>query len=163
GSERGRRTLPRRQRGALRAARPSRRYGHGAQQPRLGARVGEPPGLRRRHVADRGGEPARRDRAPLRADELGREARREPMSANGLGTQVADPERRAVLLRRCARGDWIGAAALSEPNAGSDLANVQCRAERAGDEYVVRGEKRWCGNALRADFIVLLAREADPP
>ncbi len=82
--------------------------------------------------------------------------------ANGFGTQVADPERRAALLRRCARGEWVGAAALSEPDAGSDLANVQCRAERAGDEYVVRGEKRWCGNALGADFIVLLAREADP-
>jgi alkylation response protein AidB-like acyl-CoA dehydrogenase len=81
---------------------------------------------------------------------------------NGLGTQVADPERRVALLRRCARGAWIGAAALSEPGAGSDLANVQCRAERAGDEYVVRGEKRWCGNARGADFIVLLAREADP-
>src|SRR5205085_2121290 len=37
-----------------------------------------------------------------------------------------------------------------------------CRAERDGDEYVVRGEKRWCGNAVKADFIVLLAREADP-
>ena len=81
---------------------------------------------------------------------------------NGLGTQVADPERRAGLLRRCARGDWVGAAALSEPEAGSDLANVQCRAEPAGAAYVVRGEKRWCGNALGADFIVLLAREADP-
>jgi alkylation response protein AidB-like acyl-CoA dehydrogenase len=81
---------------------------------------------------------------------------------NGLGTHVGDPDRRAALLRRCARGEWIGAAALSEPNAGSDLAAVQCRAERAGDEYVVRGEKRWCGNALNADFIVLLAREADP-
>ncbi len=82
--------------------------------------------------------------------------------ANGMGTQVADPARRRELLRRSARGEWIGAAALSEPNAGSDLANVQCRAERSGDEYVVRGEKRWCGNALKADFILLLAREADP-
>jgi alkylation response protein AidB-like acyl-CoA dehydrogenase len=81
---------------------------------------------------------------------------------NGLGTHVADPERRAALLRRCARGEWVGAAALSEANAGSDLAGVQCRAERSGDEYVVRGEKRWCGNARNADFIVLLAREADP-
>src|SRR5207244_12893148 len=81
---------------------------------------------------------------------------------NGMGTQVGDPARRAELLGRSARGTWVGAAALSEPNAGSDLANVQCRAERTGDEYVVRGEKRWCGNALRADFIVLLAREADP-
>jgi alkylation response protein AidB-like acyl-CoA dehydrogenase len=39
---------------------------------------------------------------------------------------------------------------------------VQCRAERDGDEYVISGEKRWCGNALAADFIMLLARTADP-
>jgi alkylation response protein AidB-like acyl-CoA dehydrogenase len=77
---------------------------------------------------------------------------------NGMGTNVRDPERRAELLRRSARGDWIGAAALSEPGAGSDLANVQCRATQDGDEYIVSGEKRWCGNALNADFIMLLAR-----
>ena len=80
---------------------------------------------------------------------------------NGMGTNVRDPERRSELLRRSARGDWIGAAALSEPGAGSDLANVQCRATKDGDEYVVSGEKRWCGNALNADFIMLLARTAD--
>ncbi|MGH2405293.1 MAG: acyl-CoA dehydrogenase family protein [bacterium] len=80
---------------------------------------------------------------------------------NGMGTNVRDPERRAELLRRSARGDWIGAAALSEPGAGSDLANVQCRATKDGDEYVISGEKRWCGNALNADFIMLLARTAD--
>lgn len=81
---------------------------------------------------------------------------------NGMGTQAGDPARRAELLRRSAAGDWIGAAALSEPGAGSDLANVQCRAVRDGGEYVITGEKRWCGNALAADFIMLLARTADP-
>src|SRR5947209_9375343 len=82
--------------------------------------------------------------------------------SNGMGTNVRNAERRAELLRRSARGDWIGAAALSEPGAGSDLANVQCRAAREGDEYVISGEKRWCGNALNADFILLLCRERDP-
>ncbi|HEX5365856.1 MAG TPA: acyl-CoA dehydrogenase family protein [Acidimicrobiales bacterium] len=82
--------------------------------------------------------------------------------AQGMGTQVGDPERQRELLARSARGQWIGAAALSEPGAGSDLANVQCRAERDGDGWVVTGEKRWCGNALAADFINLLARVRDP-
>ncbi len=81
---------------------------------------------------------------------------------NGLGTQVADPQRRAELLRRSARGDWVGAAAFSEPGAGSDLANVQCRAERDGDDYLLSGDKRWCGNAKNAAFIVLLARTEQP-
>lgn len=82
--------------------------------------------------------------------------------ANGMGTQVGDATRRDELLRRSAAGEWIGAAALSEPGAGSDLANVQCRAVRDGDEYVISGEKRWCGNALAADFIMLLARTREP-
>lgn len=82
--------------------------------------------------------------------------------AQGMGTQIGDEAQRQDLLARSARGQWIGAAALSEPEAGSDLANVQCRAELDGDEWVVTGEKRWCGNALAADFINLLARVRDP-
>ena len=82
--------------------------------------------------------------------------------AQGMGTSVGSPEKRRSLLERSARGQWIGAAALSEPTAGSDLANVRCRAERDGDAWVVTGEKRWCGNALAADFIQLLARVRDP-
>jgi alkylation response protein AidB-like acyl-CoA dehydrogenase len=82
--------------------------------------------------------------------------------AQGMGTQVGDAARRRELAYRSARGQWIGAAALSEPGAGSDLANVQCRATRDGDQWVVHGEKRWCGNARNADFIQLLARVRDP-
>ena len=82
--------------------------------------------------------------------------------AQGMGTQIGDERRRRELLERSARGQWIGAVALSEPNAGSDLANVQCRATPDGDEWVIHGEKRWCGNARSADFIQLLARTRDP-
>ena len=78
--------------------------------------------------------------------------------ANGTGTGVADPNRRSDLLRRSAAGEWIAGVAFSEPGAGSDLAAVSCEAVRDGDQYLVRGEKRWCGWALRADFILLLAR-----
>jgi len=78
--------------------------------------------------------------------------------AQGMGTHVDNPQRRAELLRKSARGEWIGAAALSEPNVGSDLAAVECMAVREGDEYILSGEKRWCGNALGSHFIMLLAR-----
>ncbi|GAA4729048.1 hypothetical protein GCM10023328_04450 [Modestobacter marinus] len=82
--------------------------------------------------------------------------------SQGMGTAVADPDRHRELLRRSAGGSWIGAVALSEPEAGSDLANVQTRAVLDGDEWVVTGHKRWCGNAKAADFIQVLVRVADP-
>ena len=82
--------------------------------------------------------------------------------AQGAGTDVADEERRAELLRRSAAGQWIGAIALSEPDAGSDLAGVATRAVADGDEFVVTGRKRWTGNAKAADFIQLLVRTDDP-
>ena len=82
--------------------------------------------------------------------------------AQGAGTDVADPARRAELLRRSAKGRWIGAIALSEPDAGSDLAGVATRAVRDGDHFVVTGHKRWTGNARAADFIQVLVRTADP-
>ncbi|OJY40583.1 acyl-CoA dehydrogenase family protein [Pseudonocardia sp. 73-21] len=82
--------------------------------------------------------------------------------AQGAGTDVADPARRAQLLRRSAAGEWIGAIALSEPDAGSDLAGVATRAVRDGDEFVVTGQKRWTGNAKAADFIQVLVRTDDP-
>src|SRR5688572_20543610 len=82
--------------------------------------------------------------------------------SQGLGTAVPDHERRNELLARSARGDWIGAIALSEPDAGSDLAGVTTRAVLDGDEWVVTGRKRWCGNAKAADFIQVLVREREP-
>ena len=82
--------------------------------------------------------------------------------AQGLGTGLADVGERERLLRRSARGEWIGAIALSEPDAGSDLASVQTSAVRDGDEWVVSGQKRWCGNAKAADFIQLLVRTREP-
>jgi alkylation response protein AidB-like acyl-CoA dehydrogenase len=82
--------------------------------------------------------------------------------AQGLGTGLADESRRDELLRRSARGEWIGAIALSEPDAGSDLAGVQTRATRDGADWVITGHKRWCGNAEAADFIQVLVRLRDP-
>ncbi len=80
----------------------------------------------------------------------------------GLGTQTLDDERRLGLLRKSAQGKWIGAIALSEPTAGSDLAGVETRAVRDGEEWVLTGTKRWAGFALAADFIEVLARTREP-
>ena len=80
----------------------------------------------------------------------------------GLGTQTIDDARRLELVRRSAQGKWIGALALSEPTAGSDLAAVQTRAIREGDHWLLSGTKRWAGFALAANFIEVLARTREP-
>jgi alkylation response protein AidB-like acyl-CoA dehydrogenase len=61
-----------------------------------------------------------------------------------------------------ARGQYLGAAALSEPQTGSDLSGVACRARRDGDEWVITGNKYWCTFADGADFITVLCRIDDP-
>ncbi len=65
-------------------------------------------------------------------------------------------------LPRMARGELLGAFAVSEPGVGSDAAAISCRAERDGDGWVVNGAKMWCTFADGADYIVLLARTAPP-
>jgi alkylation response protein AidB-like acyl-CoA dehydrogenase len=82
---------------------------------------------------------------------------------NGLGGGFSE-EQRQEYLPRMARGEFLGAVALSEPEAGSDLANVQCRARRDGDEWVITGNKMWCTFADGADYITVLCRigEMDP-
>jgi acyl-CoA dehydrogenase len=73
------------------------------------------------------------------------------------------PEQRERYLPRVARGDAIAAFALSEPNAGSDVAALACAARRSGDDYVLDGEKTWISNGGIADFYVLFARTGEAP
>jgi len=64
-------------------------------------------------------------------------------------------------LPRVASGAAIAAFALSEPQAGSDVAAMQCAARRDGDSYVLDGEKTWISNGGIADFYVVFARTGD--
>jgi len=66
-------------------------------------------------------------------------------------------------LPRVARGDAIAAFALSEPDAGSDVAAMACAARRDGDDYVLDGEKTWISNGGIADFYVVFARTGEAP
>ena len=60
-------------------------------------------------------------------------------------------------MRRAARGEYLQAAALSEPATGSDLASISCRAVRDGDHWVITGSKYWCTFADGADYITVFA------
>ena len=71
-------------------------------------------------------------------------------------------EKRLELTRKAAKGEYLSAIALSEPNAGSDLAKVSCRAVLDGNEWVITGNKYWCTFADGADYIQLLARTETP-
>ena len=64
-------------------------------------------------------------------------------------------------LPRVASGAAIAAFALSEPQAGSDVAALQCAARLEGDTYVLDGEKTWISNGGIADFYVVFARTGD--
>ena len=66
-------------------------------------------------------------------------------------------------LPRVANGTAIAAFALSEPQAGSDVAAMQCSAVLEGDHYVIEGEKTWISNGGIADFYLLFARTNDAP
>jgi alkylation response protein AidB-like acyl-CoA dehydrogenase len=66
-------------------------------------------------------------------------------------------EQKRRYLPPMAAGQALGAFALTEPQAGSDAANLKCRAVRDGDRYIINGVKAWCTNGPVADTIVLMA------
>jgi acyl-CoA dehydrogenase len=70
---------------------------------------------------------------------------------------------KARYLPQVAAGRAIAAFALSEPEAGSDVAAMACAATRDGDDYVLDGEKTWISNGGIADFYVLFARTGEQP
>lgn len=56
------------------------------------------------------------------------------------------------------KGDTVGALAMSEPNAGSDVLSMQLRAEKKGNDYILNGNKMWITNGPDADVIIVYAK-----
>jgi alkylation response protein AidB-like acyl-CoA dehydrogenase len=72
-------------------------------------------------------------------------------------------EQQAEFLPGMLSGHQLGAYALSEPQAGSDVSGIAAKAVRAGDDYVVTGTKAWISHGPHADFFLLFARTGPDP
>ncbi|MGZ3664075.1 MAG: acyl-CoA dehydrogenase family protein [Ktedonobacterales bacterium] len=59
------------------------------------------------------------------------------------------------------RGDYVGCVAISEPDAGSDVASIRTRALADGDDWVINGRKLYITNGTQADWVCLLARTSE--
>lgn len=73
----------------------------------------------------------------------------------------ATPEQKAKYLPKLISGDHVGALAMSEPGAGSDVVSMQLRAKRDGDHFILNGNKMWITNGPDADVLVVYAK-TDP-
>lgn len=82
------------------------------------------------------------------------------MTSYGLATFGTD-EQKARLLPDMVGGELLGAYALSEPQAGSDITSMTTRAVRDGDSYVLNGTKAWISHGPHADFFTTFARTSD--
>ncbi len=85
---------------------------------------------------------------------------------NSLPTQMllryGNEAQKERYLKPMARGEWLGAFALSEPEAGSDAASLRTQAVRDGDHYVLNGTKAWVSAGGHADVILAMARTDSP-
>ncbi|WP_233885603.1 acyl-CoA dehydrogenase family protein [Paraburkholderia flagellata] len=89
------------------------------------------------------------------------------LAMQGLGSGAislaGNDAQKSRYLPRVARGEAIAAFALSEPEAGSDVAAMALAARAEGDDYVLDGEKTWISNGGIADFYVVFARTGEAP
>ncbi|WP_182335527.1 isovaleryl-CoA dehydrogenase [Stenotrophomonas acidaminiphila] len=79
---------------------------------------------------------------------------------NQLRKNASEAQKRKYLPRLCS-GEHVGALAMSEPGAGSDVVSMKLRAERRGDHYLLNGNKMWITNGPDADVLVVYAK-TDP-
>lgn len=82
------------------------------------------------------------------------------LCVNQINRKGTDAQKRKYLPKLIS-GEHIGALAMSEPNAGSDVVSMRMRAEKKGDKYVLNGTKMWITNGPDADVIVVYAK-TDP-
>lgn len=81
--------------------------------------------------------------------------------AMGAIALLGDDDQKARWLPAMARMETIGAFAMTEPAHGSDAVALETRARREGDRWAISGRKRWIGNGVRADLLIVFARDDD--
>jgi butyryl-CoA dehydrogenase len=103
--------------------------------------------------------------ASIAVEEIGRVCGSTALSIsahNGLGcgplVKWGTAAQKQHYLPKLTSGDYLGALALTEPNAGSDLSGARTHAERSGDEWIVNGSKAWITNPKFAPVITMFLR-----
>ena len=85
---------------------------------------------------------------------------------NSLPTQMLNAfgtaEQKRRFLAPMARGELLGAFALSEPDAGSDASAIRCQAHRDGDDWIIDGTKAWVTSGTHAGVIIVMVRTDSP-
>lgn len=77
--------------------------------------------------------------------------------------EFGNADQKERFLTPALKGEKLAAIGISEPNYGSDVAAIQTRAVKDGNEWVINGAKMFITNAPRADFITLVVRTSDTP
>ena len=114
-----------------------------------------------------GGADLENDLYPILIQELMAIGARTPLTGRGVNyigptiLELGTDEQKEKWLPGISRGEGGWAMGYSEPGAGSDLASLSTRAEKAGDEYLINGRKTWTSDAMDCDYIFVLARTSD--
>ena len=114
-----------------------------------------------------GGADLENDLYPILIQELMAIGARTPLTGRGVNyigptiLELGTDEQKQKWLPGISRGEGGWAMGYSEPGAGSDLASLSTRAEKAGDEYLINGRKTWTSDAMDCDYIFVLARTSD--
>ena len=114
-----------------------------------------------------GGAGLSKDEAAILAEEMAAIRTYSPLFSYGMSMlgpallEYASESQKATFLPPIARGEIRWCQGYSEPGAGSDLAGLQCKAVRDGDDYIVNGQKIWTSTADQSDWIFCLVR-TDP-
>ncbi len=79
------------------------------------------------------------------------------IARSGLASAL-DPSQKATYYPMAARGEWLASFAMSEPDAGSDIASIRTRADKVDGGWLINGQKMWCTFADQSNAILVVAR-----